>query len=89
MLVPVTGSLYVPGSTTSLDTVLVDVGTGYFIEKSLPEAKAFLERKIDLIKQQAGNVQHAIGLKQQHLQGTVNAINQKLMDAKQQQQAAA
>jgi len=28
MLVPITSSLYVPGETTQLDTVLVDVGTG-------------------------------------------------------------
>ena len=28
MLLPITSSLYVPGETTQLDTVLVDVGTG-------------------------------------------------------------
>lgn len=28
MLVPITSSLYVPGKTTKLDSVLVDVGTG-------------------------------------------------------------
>ena len=37
MLVPITSSLYVPGETAPLDTVLIDVGTGYYIEKSLPE----------------------------------------------------
>ena len=53
MLVPITSSLYVPGETTQLDTVLVDVGTGYFIEKSTDEAQAFLERKMALIETQA------------------------------------
>lgn len=28
MLVPITSSLYVPGETTALETVIVDVGTG-------------------------------------------------------------
>merc|ERR1719443_5298 len=37
MLVPITSSLYVPGETTQLETVLVDVGTGYFIEKSVEQ----------------------------------------------------
>ena len=46
MLVPLTTSLYVPGETAPLDTVLVDVGTGYYIEKSLKQASA-LPRSAD------------------------------------------
>lgn len=33
MLVPLTNSLYVKGELTSTDKVLVDVGTGFLIEK--------------------------------------------------------
>lgn len=33
ILVPLTSSLYVPGELASSDKVIVDVGTGYFIEK--------------------------------------------------------
>lgn len=32
MLVPLTASLYVPGTLDDAEKVLVDVGTGYFIE---------------------------------------------------------
>ena len=32
MLVPLTASLYVPGTLDDAQKVLVDVGTGYFIE---------------------------------------------------------
>ena len=32
LLVPLTASLYVPGTLDDADKVLVDVGTGYFIE---------------------------------------------------------
>ena len=32
MLVPLTQSLYVPGELASTETVLVDIGTGYFVE---------------------------------------------------------
>lgn len=35
MLVPLTASLYVPGTLEDADKVLVDVGTGYFIEVRL------------------------------------------------------
>lgn len=33
VLVPMTTSLYVPGTMADTETVIVDVGTGYFVEK--------------------------------------------------------
>ncbi|XP_076956225.1 prefoldin subunit 5-like [Bidens hawaiensis] len=50
MLVPLTASLYVPGTLDDADKVLVDVGTGYFIEKTMEEGKDYCERKINLLK---------------------------------------
>ncbi|KAF7811535.1 putative prefoldin subunit 5 [Senna tora] len=50
MLVPLTASLYVPGTLDDADKVLVDVGTGYFIEKTMVEGKDYCERKINLLK---------------------------------------
>ncbi|KAJ7942632.1 Prefoldin subunit 5 [Quillaja saponaria] len=50
MLVPLTASLYVPGTLDDADKVLVDVGTGYFIEKTTNEGKNYCERKINLLK---------------------------------------
>lgn len=81
MLVPLTTSLYVPGETAPLDTVLVDVGTGYYIEKSLKQASAFLDRKMALIEQQAANVQSAAQFKHKNLSQTVEVMNRKLMEA--------
>ncbi|KAK2972462.1 hypothetical protein RJ640_003888 [Escallonia rubra] len=50
MLVPLTASLYVPGTLDDAEKVLVDVGTGYFIEKTMVEGKDYCERKINLLK---------------------------------------
>ncbi|CAA7410627.1 unnamed protein product [Spirodela intermedia] len=50
MLVPLTASLYVPGTLDDANKVLVDVGTGYFIEKTMAEGKDYCERKINLLK---------------------------------------
>ncbi|XP_023513364.1 probable prefoldin subunit 5 [Cucurbita pepo subsp. pepo] len=50
MLVPLTASLYVPGTLDDADKVLVDVGTGYFIEKTMAEGKDYCDRKIKLLK---------------------------------------
>ena len=80
MLVPLTSSLYVPGETAPLDNVLVDVGTGYFIEKSIDQAQAFLQRKMALIENQAQNVQSAAQFKQRNLSQTVDVMNRKVME---------
>ncbi|XP_011015932.1 PREDICTED: probable prefoldin subunit 5 [Populus euphratica] len=50
MLVPLTASLYVPGTLDDADKVLVDIGTGYFVEKTMNEGKDYCERKINLLK---------------------------------------
>ncbi|KAK9117844.1 hypothetical protein Scep_015937 [Stephania cephalantha] len=50
MLVPLTASLYVPGTLDDADKVLVDVGTGYFIEKTMSEGRDYCEGKINLLK---------------------------------------
>ncbi|KAK4380507.1 hypothetical protein RND71_002369 [Anisodus tanguticus] len=50
MLVPLTASLYVPGTLDDAEKVLVDVGTGYFVEKTMIEGKDYCERKISLLK---------------------------------------
>lgn len=52
---------------------------GYFIEKSIEQAQEFLTRKMALIENQAQNVQGAAQFKQQNLQGTVDVMNQKIM----------
>lgn len=33
ILVPLTGSLYVPGTIADAQRVIVDIGTGYYVEK--------------------------------------------------------
>ncbi|GFP89096.1 probable prefoldin subunit 5 [Phtheirospermum japonicum] len=50
MLVPLTASLYVAGMLDDAEKVLVDVGTGYFIEKTMAEGKDYCERKVSLLK---------------------------------------
>ncbi|GMH07065.1 hypothetical protein Nepgr_008905 [Nepenthes gracilis] len=57
MLVPLTPSLYVPGTLDDADKVLIDVGTGYFIEKTMVEGKDYCQRKINLLK---SNYEHLV-----------------------------
>lgn len=50
ILVPLTASLYVPGTLDDANEVLVDIGTGYFVEKTMAEGKDYFERRIKLLK---------------------------------------
>lgn len=44
--VPLTQSLYVPGKIVEADKMMVDVGTGYYVEKDQQKTTEFLERKV-------------------------------------------
>lgn len=46
ILVPLTTSLYVPGTLADVDKVMVDVGTGFYVEKTIKEAEAFYKGKV-------------------------------------------
>ncbi|KAI1186038.1 prefoldin [Nemania serpens] len=46
VLVPLTNSLYVGGTLSDASHVLVDVGTGFYVEKTLKSAAEFYEGKM-------------------------------------------
>ena len=46
ILVPLTGSMYVPGTLVDPNKVIVDVGTGYYVEKDVAAAKDYFNRKV-------------------------------------------
>lgn len=46
ILVPLTGSMYVPGSVVDKNKFMIDIGTGYFVEKDTTAALEFFTRKI-------------------------------------------
>ncbi|CAG8982765.1 hypothetical protein HYALB_00001046 [Hymenoscyphus albidus] len=47
ILVPLTASLYVPGTLADTENVIVDVGTGFYVEKSTKDANKFYNGKVD------------------------------------------
>lgn len=60
IMVPLTSSLYVPGVMEENESVLVEVGAGYFIEKSSEKAKEYCDRKIKMLNESAGKVAEII-----------------------------
>jgi prefoldin alpha subunit len=53
--VPLTESVYVPAMHDPDSPLLVDLGTGYYVEKSHQETMEFLDRKIRLVDANSDN----------------------------------
>lgn len=49
ILVPLTTSLYVPGTLADTKNVMVDVGTGFYVDKSTKDAVKFYTDKVEAI----------------------------------------
>eukprot|EP01112_Ceratiomyxa_fruticulosa_P006463 TRINITY_DN1726_c0_g1_i2.p1 TRINITY_DN1726_c0_g1~~TRINITY_DN1726_c0_g1_i2.p1 ORF type:complete len:171 (+),score=43.24 TRINITY_DN1726_c0_g1_i2:161-673(+) len=78
ILVPLTSSLYVPGKVGDSNHVLVDVGTGYVVRKTLPEANEFADRKVKMIQENMSKVQQAIGIKRNNLEAVLTTMQMKI-----------
>jgi prefoldin alpha subunit len=83
VLVPLTASLYVPGAIKETETVLVDVGTGYFVRQSVPRAQAFFQRRADQMREQMDKVAESIAAKKQQSNLIVDAMRQQQLAAQQ------
>ncbi|KAK4188008.1 Prefoldin [Podospora australis] len=81
ILVPLTNSLYVKGKLAEPDRVIVDVGTGFYVEKDTKSAAEFYEAKV---KDLAGNIQGLEGIvqgKTQNLRLVEEVLRQKVLAA--------
>lgn len=67
LLVPLTSSLYVPGTLASTETVLVDVGTGFYVEKTTDQAKKFYEAKSEELGRNVKDLEAIVNGKTQNL----------------------
>ncbi|KAI9899590.1 hypothetical protein N3K66_006051 [Trichothecium roseum] len=87
VLVPLTNSLYVNGELSNADSVLVDVGTGFLIEKKLPSALKFYEGKVEELGANLKDLETIVQRKQQNSRSVEEVLRQKIM-ASQQAQAS-
>ena len=67
ILVPLTQSLYVPGNLASTSTVIVDVGTGFYVEKTTSDAIKFYNGKVDNLSKNLGDLEKVLQGKNENL----------------------
>lgn len=81
ILVPLTSSLYVPGKLRDVENVIVDVGTGYYVQKTRAQAVKYYEGKIEYIKTNLDTLQETIEKKQDNMSYLLTVIQSKLQQA--------
>ncbi|KAJ7479799.1 Prefoldin alpha-like protein [Mycena latifolia] len=85
ILVPLTNSLYIPGKLSDPDHVIVDVGTGYFVQKTREQALKHYTAKVEYIRTNLETLEETISKKRDNMNYLVNVMQSKLQ---QQQQTA-
>ncbi|KAG5980029.1 hypothetical protein E4U55_004462 [Claviceps digitariae] len=81
VLVPLTNSLYVKGEISNGETVLVDVGTGFLIEKKLKAAKDFYDDKTTGLGNNLKELEAIVQRKQANVRAVEEVLRQKIMAA--------
>ncbi|KKA30202.1 hypothetical protein TD95_001904 [Thielaviopsis punctulata] len=87
-LVPLTTSLYVRGTLTDKKRVLIDIGTGFLVEKSLPDAIKYYEAKTTGLTKSLQELEGVITSKTLNVQAVEETLRQKMMAAQAAQSTA-
>lgn len=89
IMVPLTGSIYVPGTIADTSTVLVDIGTGFYVEKKPAEAAEYFGRRTAVLKTEGEKTASALTEKRQNLEAVSNVLARKKAEIQKQQRLQA
>ncbi|KAJ5691172.1 Prefoldin [Penicillium malachiteum] len=79
ILVPLTSSLYVKGRLTDREKVLVDVGTGFYVEKTSEKAIAFYNDKVKGLDENLVELEKIVQGKSSQLRVVEEMLRQKML----------
>ncbi|EDW85047.1 uncharacterized protein Dwil_GK12815 [Drosophila willistoni] len=94
ILVPLTSSMYVPGRVKDLNNFIIDIGTGYYIEKDLEGSKDYFKRRVEYVQEQIEKIEKIHLQKTRFLNSVIGVLEMKqaqaakLLQAQQQQQTS-
>ncbi|XP_065349258.1 prefoldin subunit 5 [Cloeon dipterum] len=78
ILVPLTGSMYVAGKLKDTDSILINIGTGYYVEKDAAGATDYFNRKVKFVTEQMEKIQ-AIGIEKNKIRETIAEMMQGMV----------
>ncbi|KAI9696532.1 MAG: subunit of tubulin prefoldin [Candelina mexicana] len=80
VLVPLTTSLYVRGTISDTQHVIVDVGTGFYVEKSTSDAPMFYQEKVEELEGNLKNLETIVQQKSNNLRVVEDVLRQKVIN---------
>mmetsp|Transcript_130514 Transcript_130514/g.194337 ORF Transcript_130514/g.194337 Transcript_130514/m.194337 type:complete len:170 (-) Transcript_130514:58-567(-) len=86
VMVPLTESVYVPGKIRDPSKFLVDIGTGFYVEKSSKDTNSFLDRKLKLVDANSENIAKAIQVTRQNLESLSMTMQGKMLEIRARQE---
>ena len=86
VLVPLTESVYVPGKIREPNKLLVDIGTGFYVEKTAKETTGFLDRKLKIVDANSDNITKAVASTRQNIESLAMAMQGKLLEIRAKQE---
>lgn len=88
LLVPMTSLLYLPGKVKQKDQYLVDIGTGYFVEKTAKDAQVVYQKKLTKLDEDSKKLKDILILKNDAINNINMILRKKVAEMEQQQQQA-
>lgn len=88
-MIPLTESLYAPGKMVDANKILVELGAGFFVEKSSKDAIKVLERKQKIVDANSENVLAAAEASSRNVEAIKGAMQGKLLEIQARQQGRA
>ncbi|XP_017058789.1 probable prefoldin subunit 5 [Drosophila ficusphila] len=77
ILVPLTSSMYVPGRVKDLNNFVIDIGTGYYIEKDLDGSKDYFKRRVEYVQEQIEKIEKIHLQKTRFLNSVIGVLEVK------------
>lgn len=84
---PLTESVYVPGKIREPNKMLVDIGTGFYVEKTSKDTTGFLERKLKIVDANSDNIAKALTATDQNIESIAMTMQGKLIEIRARQES--
>lgn len=76
VMVPLTSAIYVPGRLSDVSKVLIDIGTGFYVEKTPSDAERYFAKRATTLKEEQDRATQMHTQKRQQLEA-VSAVLQR------------
>lgn len=74
-LIPLTSSMYVPGRVKDINSFIIDIGTGYYVEKDRESAKEYFKGRVDFVGEQLDKIEY-IGYEKSQIRDAIMEVMQ-------------